>query len=54
MPYCSCLRDLLSHSELEGATEVHLHNYMIDLDWMAYGQPPSNPRLEGASPSRPL
>ena len=29
------LRDLLSHSELEGATEVHLHNFMVDLDWMA-------------------
>ena len=25
---------LLAPAELAGATEVHLHNYMIDLDWM--------------------
>ena len=28
------LSDLLSASALSGATEVHLHNFMIDLDWM--------------------
>ena len=28
------LATLLSASELRGATELHLHNFMIDLDWM--------------------
>eukprot|EP00908_Phaeocystis_cordata_P004818 Transcript_1522.p1 GENE.Transcript_1522~~Transcript_1522.p1 ORF type:complete len:522 (-),score=145.21 Transcript_1522:676-2241(-) len=28
------LAELLSPSELRGATELHLHNFMIDLDWM--------------------
>ena len=28
------LAALLSPGELHGATELHLHNFMIDLDWM--------------------
>ena len=33
------LADLLAASELRGASEIHLHNFMIDLDWMCEEAP---------------